>query len=77
MNPKHPDGMANSVDPDQTASVRSSLVRICSVCSDLYVQMFRLGDIAFTLNATNGLYVFLGHRQHTIQISWPKKQTEI
>ena len=28
------DGMPNSVDPDQTASRRSSLICVCTVCSD-------------------------------------------
>ena len=31
MHPKDADGMANSVDPDQTAS-RSSLILVCTVC---------------------------------------------
>ena len=29
----------NSVDPDQTAPFRSSLIRVCTVCSDLSVPM--------------------------------------
>ena len=34
------DGIANSVDPDQTAP-RSSLFWFCTVCSDLSVQILR------------------------------------
>ena len=29
------DGMANSVDPDQTAPKRSTLAWVCTVCSDI------------------------------------------
>ena len=39
--PKDADGMANSVDPDQTAP-RSSLIWICTVCSDLSVSILRI-----------------------------------
>ena len=31
---KDADRMANSVDPDQTASFRSSLIWVCTVCTD-------------------------------------------
>ena len=31
----HVDGMANSIDPDQTTSKRSSLTWVLTVCSDL------------------------------------------
>ena len=31
MHPKDADGMANSVDPDQTASSGSSLILVCTV----------------------------------------------
>ena len=34
------DGIANSVDPDQTAP-RSSLFWVCTVCSDLSVPILR------------------------------------
>ena len=34
------DGMANSVDPNQTA--RSSLIWVCTVWSDLFVQVLRV-----------------------------------
>ena len=36
MHQKDVDRVANSVDPDQTAS-RSSLIRVCTVCSDISV----------------------------------------
>ena len=39
MSPNHTDGMANSVDPDQTA--RSSLIWVCTVCPDLSVWKLR------------------------------------
>ena len=34
MHPKDADGMAYSVDPDQTAPFWNSLIRVCTVCSD-------------------------------------------
>ena len=34
--------MANSVDPDQTAPLRSSLIWVYTVCSGLYVRIFRV-----------------------------------
>ena len=36
--------MANSVDSDQTAGAVcwGSLIRVCMVCSDLSVQLFRI-----------------------------------
>ena len=42
MPPKHVDRMANSVDPDQTAPYRSSLIRIYTVCSDIHVPIFKI-----------------------------------
>ena len=48
------DGMANSADPDQTDlglyCLRSSLIRVCTVCSNLSVPIFRI----FTLYHTTG-----------------------
>ena len=35
--PKDADGMANSADPDQTCSYRSSLTWVYTVCLDLIV----------------------------------------
>ena len=35
------DGIANSVDPDQTAP-RSSLFWVCIICSDLSVPILRI-----------------------------------
>ena len=39
MHPKDADGIANSVDPDQTA--RSSLIWVCTVCPGLSVRKLR------------------------------------
>ena len=41
MPPKDVNRMASSVDPDQTA-LKSSLIRIYTVCSDIYVPIFRI-----------------------------------
>ena len=32
-------GMAKSVDPDQTAPKRSSLIRVCTVCTNISVPI--------------------------------------
>ena len=40
MHPKDAEGIANSVDPDQTAP-RSSLILVCTVCPDLSVRKLR------------------------------------
>ena len=40
MHPKDVAGIANSVDPDQTAP-RSSLIRVYTVCPDLSVRKLR------------------------------------
>ena len=50
MHPKDADGMANSVDPDQTAS-RSSLILVCTVCLDLSVPIHRICTV--TLISSN------------------------
>ena len=45
MPPKDVERMANSVDSDQTALkelLRSSLIRIYTVCSDIHVPIFRI-----------------------------------
>ena len=41
MSPNDADGMANSVDPDQTAP-RSSLIWVCTVCPGLSVRKLRI-----------------------------------
>ena len=41
MSPNNADGMANSVDPDQTAPL-GSLIWVCTVCSDLSVRKLRI-----------------------------------
>ena len=42
--PNNADGMANSVDPDQTAPLasRSSLIWICTVCPGISVRKLRI-----------------------------------
>ena len=40
--PNDADGMANSVDPDQTAPSRSSLIWVCTVCPCLSVRKLRI-----------------------------------
>ena len=42
MNPKGAEGIANSVDPDQTAP-RSGLIWVCTDCPDLSVQKENYG----------------------------------
>ena len=43
MHPKGVDGTANSADPDQTApKMRSCLIRVCNVCSELSSQGLRI-----------------------------------
>ena len=46
MRPKDPAGIANSVDPDQTAR---TLIWVCTVCPDLSVQKLR--NITVRMNA--------------------------
>ena len=41
MSPKDAEGIANSVDPDQTAP-RSSLIRVCTVCPAVSVRKLRI-----------------------------------
>ena len=44
MSPNDADGMANSVDPDQAAS----LIWVCTVCPDLSVRKLRKITVRFT-----------------------------
>ena len=37
MSPNDADGMANNVDPDQTAHLGSSLIGVCTVCPGISV----------------------------------------
>ena len=39
---KDANGIANSVDPDQTAPTRSSLIWVCTVCPDQSVRKLRI-----------------------------------
>ena len=41
MHPKDAEGIANSVDPDQTAP-RSSLIWVCTICPDLSARKLRI-----------------------------------
>ena len=43
MSPNDADGMANSIDPDQTA--RSSLIWVCTVCLGISVQKLRITTV--------------------------------
>ena len=45
MCPNDADGMANSVDPDQTAP-RSSLIWVCTVYPDISVRKLRIITVA-------------------------------
>ena len=47
MHPKDADGIANSVDPDQTA--RSSLIWVCTVCPDLSVRKLSIITVSLVL----------------------------
>ena len=44
MSPNNADGMANSVDPDQTAQ---SVIWVCTVCPDLSVRKLRNITVTF------------------------------
>ena len=66
MSPNDADGMANSVDPDQTAPLeqsdlglyRSSLIRVYTVCPDVSVLKLRiitvLSGSSYSLDASEG-----------------------
>ena len=54
---KKADGMANGVDPDQTAP-RSSLIWIYTVCSDLFVPVHRSYTVAFYENVRGDIKKF-------------------
>ena len=43
MSTNDADGMANSVNPDQT---RSSLIWVCTVCPGIYVRKLRIITVA-------------------------------
>ena len=54
-------GMANSVDPDQTAPSGSSLIWVCTVCISHYirnfgVQNFRIFTVFYTDNNNKNNY---------------------
>ena len=52
-------GMANSVDPDQTAPL-SSLIWICTICLDLFIEFLLwvliLGDWHYSLDKLSSKY---------------------
>ena len=54
MSPNDADGMANSVDPDQTDC---SLIRVCTVCSDLCVRKLRLIMVYAFQSLTKGIHL--------------------
>ena len=58
MPPKDVERMANSVDPDQTA-LKSSLIRIYIVCSDIHVPIFRIFTVTTNQNHDNSSETFL------------------
>ena len=45
MHPRDAAGMANSVDPDQNAPHRSSLIWGCTVCSDVFIPILRIFSV--------------------------------
>ena len=52
MGPNDADGMANNVDPDQTAP-RSSLIWVCTVCPGLAVRKLRIIMVQLCLNSSD------------------------
>ena len=48
MSPNNADGMANSVDPDQ-----SSLIWVCTICSGLSVQKLRIITVGYFCHLKN------------------------
>ena len=52
MFPKDADELANSEDPDQTAPLgsRSSLIRVYTVCPDLYARKLRIITVVHLLS---------------------------
>ena len=52
MHPKDAEGIANSVDPDQTAPL-GGLIWVCTVCPDLSVRKLR--------NITVGIIFHISH----------------
>ena len=63
MSPNDADGMANSVDPDQTAPLgasRSSLILVCTVCPSLSVRKLRnITGYKFEFNSLCREYIYL------------------
>ena len=56
MSPNDADGMANSVDPDQTAR---SLIWVCTVCSGISVRKLRIITV-ITESENASMYVSKG-----------------
>ena len=48
MSPNDADGIANSVDPDQTAP-RSSLIWVCTVCPGISVRKLRIITVEISI----------------------------
>ena len=63
MCPNDAEGIANSVDPDQTAPLgafsRSSLIWVCTVCPDLSVRKLWIIVVDFAKTKDNSLSNFL------------------
>ena len=47
---KDSDRLTNRVDTDQTAPLRSSLIWVCTVCSDLSVPIFQIITVPCTIH---------------------------
>ena len=76
MSPNDADGMANSVDPDQTAP-RSSLIWVCTVCPGISVQKLRVLTVISELHEkiNNSLWKMTSCFQENIKIKILKKLT--
>ena len=63
------DGIANSVDPDQTAP-RSSLFWVCTVCSDLSVPILRTFTVVYGIKMFHkNKYIYFGSECQMLSVS--------
>ena len=51
-------GMANSVDPDQTAPFRGSLIWVCTVCTCHFVRNFDVRNFRTFIVPSSNFYLF-------------------
>ena len=59
MHAKDAEGIANSVDPDQTAPVGGSLIWVCTVCPDLSIRKVRIITVVQVFEAgTTSTFTF-------------------